>query len=268
MRIATCAFAVLMAGYAQGDVIVTEDFESLAPGNLHGQGGWSVTNSASPLVTGSNQEGSLSGLSFHSDDSAGGIAHRHDGFNYVTATDTQVTLSFSGRMGSRVGGGARDQWSRVGVGYFDGTDYNHGVLFGSQGNVGQWAVNNTFSSDGFPASESIYDLRLMIDLVGKTGTLEVEDSEAAGINWFTPSGMGGFSLAELDFGATDGTNPLNWNSLYIRSIAIGDSIDNISFRSSSAAVPEPSSLLVLALGSVFGFVWRRRRKSVELNGLG
>ena len=124
------------------------------------------------------------------------------------------------------------------------------------------------SADGFVGPESIYDLRLMIDLVGKTGTLEVEDSEDAGINWFTPSGMDGFSLAELDFGATDGTNPLNWNSLYIRSIAIGDSIDNISFRSSSAAVPEPSSLLVLALGSVFGFVWRRRRKSVVLNGLG
>lgn len=262
MRTVTCVFAVLMTGSAQGDVIVTEDFESLTSGNLHGQGGWTVTNSGSPLLTTSRQEGSLSGRSFFSDDAVGGIAHRHDGFNYVTAADTQVTLSFSGRMGSRVGGGARDQWSRVGVGYFDGTDYNHGVLFGSNGNTGEWVANSALSTDGFVGPESIWDLRLTIDLVGKTGTLEVEDSEDAGINWFTPSGMDGFSLAELDFGATDGTNPLNWNSLYIRSIAIGDSVDNISFSSSSAAVPEPSSLLVLALGSVFGFVWRRRRRSV------
>lgn len=253
MRIVTCIFtAVLMtAGHVQGGVITTENFESLSTGALNGQGGWTTTN-GSPEVRSSNQTGSLAGNTVFANSSAN--AFRHDGFNYLSASDQQMTMSFSGLAGGK--------WSRAGVGYFDGTTFEIGMLFGDFGS--RWGADvggtNAFSNNNYPAgSPGIYDMRIVVDLVNETGSFAVENSEQAGINWITPTGMDNFSLSALDTGATDATNPLNWNSLYFRSLGNEDYYDNFSLSSSgAAAIPEPSSIVLL--GSLFGCLCVRRRR--------
>ncbi len=250
------AGALVCANDVQAIVVATEDFESYNASagtgtNLAGQGAWTILAN-SPTIRNDFTVGSLDGKVYYSDDSAGSVSYRHDGVSYVAASDKAISIEFTGRMS--VTGTPTGRWSRAGVGHFDGVNLNPGLYFGAFGTSWGVALGSgtgagtvlATSTDGFPANSTIFDLQLLVDLDAKTATLFVENSELAGIDWFTPAGMANFSVAGLDTSALDGKNPLNWNSLYIRSIAAGDTIDNIVII--TTPIPEPSTCALAALG--------------------
>ncbi|NWK55234.1 PEP-CTERM sorting domain-containing protein [Verrucomicrobiaceae bacterium N1E253] len=236
-------------------VVVSENFDGLTgsgynPGtSIDGQGGW-VKNLGSVNVRNDFTTGSFDGNVAYSKNSSG-HAYRHDGNAYLTSATTTLTFELSARIGTR--------FSRAGLAYFDGTSINPGFYFGAGREKG-WAVylgsgtgggiEIASSTDGYYTADGV-DLRLTIDLTNETGTFEYKDS---GGTWQTPTGMTDFDFSALDTNASDGKNPLNWDSLYIRNALSGDTVDNLSFT----AVPEPSSATLLGLSGL-ALVLRRKR---------
>ncbi|MCP5536458.1 MAG: PEP-CTERM sorting domain-containing protein [Akkermansiaceae bacterium] len=237
-------------------VVASENFDALTassfPGtSLAGQGGW-VSDNGSLKLRNDYTTGSFDGNVAYNGGGAA-IMHRYDGASYLTATDTSIIIEITGRA-------ATNRLSRAGVAYDNAGTSNPGIYFGS-GSSGGWSVylgSGTTggsalatSTNGLDAGGDVFDMRLTIDLVAETGHFEFKPD---GGSWTTPTGMGSIDLSALDTGATDGTNPLNWNSLYIRTSLAGDTIDNIVV----SAVPEPSSAALLGLGGL-ALLFRRRK---------
>ncbi len=270
IQLAVSCAAVLIAtmGQVQGGVIVSENFESYSNSGLIGNSGnnWKVIPShggGNFNVQSTNSGGSFSGKTIKSDGlGANGTStsYRHDGFNYLSASDTEMTLSFT----------SSGAFSRFGVGYWNGTSFNYGLLFGSDGNrwaawtsnaAGNW-IQTAATSNNLWNATTIRDLRLTVDLVNKTGTFEIKNP---GSNWQTPTGMSNFSLSLLGVANANARNPLNWNAMAVRSLGNGDVYDNLSVSSigSIAAVPEPTSLAVFGLGACIAGIGSARRRRRE-----
>lgn len=167
---------------------------------------------------------------------------------FLTAGDTSVTISSYVRTGL-------SRFSRTGTSYYDGATNHAGVYIGPGASSG-WTVNVdattvAASTDGMFDGDA--DIRLTINLITEHATFEWFNTGTSA--WVSPTGMDDIDMSSaLDTAATDGSNPLNWNSQYLRFALAGDRADNLSV----SAVPEPSSAALIGLGGL-ALILRRRK---------
>jgi len=263
MRIVTYVFALLMTGYAQGDLIVSEDFDSYTSGislnGLNGGTGFAGAWGGSGFSTASNGSGnwatgqSSSGSAFPGNTRALGTAAT----SIFSSNTGEIWLSFDFASSST----ADDTFA--GLNLYQGTTER--VLIGknSNGSITNNDTNWSISRDGSLAGQISGE---SFDTI-KTGVVRFSLATGNGGSadlWLGT--VGGYVDTSVGADASIGSLTLSGiDQIAFRGI-VPSTIDSIRFGTTAfdvgaAAVPEPSSLLLLGLGSVIGCVWRRRRNS-------
>ena len=263
MRIVTCVFAVLMAGYVQADVIVSEDFDSYTSGtdlkDLNGGTGFAGAWEGEGFSTASNGSGNWA--------TGQSTAFPFPGNTRALGTDATTKFSSnSGEIWLSFDFASSDTITNrfAGLNLYEGATER--VLIGKNSNGSitnnntNWAISRDASLDAQISDDSFDAIKIGV----------VRFSLAAGSGgsadlWVGT--LGGYVDTSLAADASIGSLTLGGiDSIAFRGNAVS-TMDSIRFGTTAfdvgaAAVPEPSSLLVLGLGSVIGCVWHRRRKSV------
>lgn len=268
MRIVACVIAVVMPGHALGDLIVSEDFDSYTSGTslngLNGGTGFAGAWGGSGFSTTSNGSGNwATGQSSSGSPFPGNTRELGTAATTRFGSNTgEIWLSFDFASSST----ATDTFA--GLNLYDGTTER--VLIGKNSN-GSITNNDTNWAISRDASRDAQISGVSFDTV-KTGV--VRFSLAAGNGgsadlWVGT--VGGYVDTSVAADASIGSLTLSGiDQIAFRGI-VPSTVDSIRFGTTSfdvnaAAVPEPSSLLVLGLGSVVGCVWRRRRKHTVVDG--